>query len=355
MSLPVKSIEIGEIESVLAKGDLSKLTEHQRADYYVKLCQSLGLNPLTQPFEYLTLNNKLVLYAKRACADQLRKINGISLQVVSQDYADGLFTVHVRAKDRDGREDEDLGVVSMPESLKGDGRANAILKAVTKAKRRVTLSISGLGFLDETEVADIPSSAKRAMGENVMRQPENVVLLPHHDPHTGEIAPDSVMASGGGVEKEPTIVSGGASYEEPTAAQENPVDWITYGQQIIASLKDASSAEIERTKFVNAQKMSAMADEAPKVHKRLVAALDKITKAAAEPPRSQANGPTPDADPEAYLKWLKAEAAKINNMEGMRHLRKAEMANFKAAFPPDREHAEYILKIREDEIVLANA
>ena len=51
MSLPVKSIEIGEIESVLAKGDLSKLTEHQRADYYVKLCQSLGLNPLTQPFE----------------------------------------------------------------------------------------------------------------------------------------------------------------------------------------------------------------------------------------------------------------------------------------------------------------
>ena len=38
--------------------------------------------------------------------------------------------------------------------LKGGGEfaANAIMKAVTKAKRRVTLSISGLGFLDETEV-----------------------------------------------------------------------------------------------------------------------------------------------------------------------------------------------------------
>jgi len=30
------------------------------------------------------------------------------------------------------------------------------MKAVTKAKRRVTLSVSGLGFLDESEVEDIP-------------------------------------------------------------------------------------------------------------------------------------------------------------------------------------------------------
>jgi hypothetical protein len=46
----------------------------QRTEYYTRLCSSLGLNPLTQPFEYLTLNGKLVLYAKRAGADQLRKI-----------------------------------------------------------------------------------------------------------------------------------------------------------------------------------------------------------------------------------------------------------------------------------------
>jgi hypothetical protein len=39
-------------------------------------------------------------------------------------------------------------------------RANTILKAITKAKRRVTLSICGLGWLDETEVEDIPAEAK---------------------------------------------------------------------------------------------------------------------------------------------------------------------------------------------------
>jgi hypothetical protein len=33
--------------------------------YYFSVCKSLGLNPLTRPFEYLTLNGKKVLYARR--------------------------------------------------------------------------------------------------------------------------------------------------------------------------------------------------------------------------------------------------------------------------------------------------
>ena len=41
-------------------------------------------------------------------------------------------------------------------SLKGDALANALMKAETKAKRRVTLSIAGLGWLDETELETIP-------------------------------------------------------------------------------------------------------------------------------------------------------------------------------------------------------
>jgi hypothetical protein len=40
--------------------------------------------------------------------------------------------------------------------LKGDALANALMKAETKAKRRVTLSLAGLGWLDETEIASIP-------------------------------------------------------------------------------------------------------------------------------------------------------------------------------------------------------
>jgi hypothetical protein len=175
MATAVSPAKAGEIvEAVIARGDLSKLTADERARYYVRTCESLGLNPLTKPFAYMYLKPtesrpaELVLYAKRDAADQLRKLHGISIEVVSQSEADGLYSVHVRAVDRDGRRDEDLGIVSLPESLKGEARANTILKAITKAKRRVTLSISGLGFLDETEIADIPASAK-APPSNVVK------------------------------------------------------------------------------------------------------------------------------------------------------------------------------------------
>lgn len=170
------------MESVLIKGDLSKLTPQERSQYYSEVCKSVGLNPLTKPFEYITLNNKLTLYALRACTDQLRKVNGVSLEIVSRDVADDILTVHVRARLPDGRVDEDLGAVAFPATMKGEARANQELKCITKAKRRATLSICGLGWLDETEVQDIPASAKRPA------PPAPNVMLPAHDAETGEIA-----------------------------------------------------------------------------------------------------------------------------------------------------------------------
>src|SRR5581483_8218569 len=52
------------IEAVVIKGDLAQLTPAQRVDYYRALCESLGLNPFTRPFDYINLNNKLTLYPK---------------------------------------------------------------------------------------------------------------------------------------------------------------------------------------------------------------------------------------------------------------------------------------------------
>lgn len=182
MSVPAKTnvSSITEaMESTLVQGDLSKLSAQDRIIYYNKVCSSLGLNPLTQPFEYINLNGKLKLYAKRDCADQLRKINSISIEILSQDIADSLLSIHVRATDGNGKKDEDLGVVSFPDSLKGEARANAILKAVTKAKRRVTLSICGLGFLDETEVEDIPQQQRSI---EATRQPEIATPEPKAKP-----------------------------------------------------------------------------------------------------------------------------------------------------------------------------
>ena len=143
------------LEQVLIGGDLSGLTPQQRADYYGAVCRSLGLNPLTKPFEYLTLNGKLRLYALRDCADQLRRLHGISIHIVTRERLGDIYIVTARARDRQGREDESTGAVALG-SLKGDALANALMKAETKAKRRVTLSLAGLGWLDETELATIP-------------------------------------------------------------------------------------------------------------------------------------------------------------------------------------------------------
>ena len=40
-------------------GDLALLTAGERLSYYGKVCESLGLNPLTKPFQYIRLNGKL--------------------------------------------------------------------------------------------------------------------------------------------------------------------------------------------------------------------------------------------------------------------------------------------------------
>ena len=145
------------LEQVVIVGDLAKLTAEERVDYYKKVCTSVGLNYLTRPFDYITLNGKLTLYAKRDAADQLRKMHGVSVKIISKEEVDGLLMVHVAAQDRTGRTDEDYGAVTIA-GLRGEARANAIAKAVTKAKRRVTLSICGLGWLTDAEIDSIPSA-----------------------------------------------------------------------------------------------------------------------------------------------------------------------------------------------------
>lgn len=145
------------VEKVVVQGDLSALTPAERLSYYKQVCESVGLNPLTRPFEYIRLNNKLTLYAKRDATDQLRQIHGVSIKIVGREKIDDLYIVTAQATDKSGRCDESVGAVNLS-GLKGDAAANAIMKAETKAKRRVTLSIAGLGLLDETEVSTIPGA-----------------------------------------------------------------------------------------------------------------------------------------------------------------------------------------------------
>jgi hypothetical protein len=175
------------MEQVLITGDLAKLTPEQRMSYYMETCKSLGLNPLSRPFDYITLNGRLTLYARKDAADQLRKLNGVSIDDVNIRESDTQFIVTVKGHDRDGRADVEIGVVNKGD-MRGD-TANAMMKAVTKGKRRFTLSICGLGMLDETEVETIPNARPVIVKDNgeiegEYRDPEppKVTVKPHTPP-----------------------------------------------------------------------------------------------------------------------------------------------------------------------------
>lgn len=139
------------VESALVRNDISQLSTQEKMTFYNNICESVGLNPLTKPFSFLKLQGREVLYATKDCTEQLRKIHGVSTQIVSKGSNGDLFEVHIKAQDKNGRVDEDLAYVVV-KGMQGPDLANAMLKCITKAKRRVTLSICGLGVLDESEL-----------------------------------------------------------------------------------------------------------------------------------------------------------------------------------------------------------
>jgi len=154
------------IEKVLILGDLASLQPQDRIDYYNRVCRSLGLNPLTMPFSYILFREfdggpaKLSLYANKSCTEQLRKIHGVSIiPPMRRSKGSDTMTVECDVRDRTGRTDSASGSVALFKykdgkriDFTGKELCNAEMKCETKAKRRATLSICGLAFLDESEL-----------------------------------------------------------------------------------------------------------------------------------------------------------------------------------------------------------
>ena len=160
----ISEINKKAIESALMDGDLSRLNPDEKLAHYQSVCETIGLNPLTQPFQYITLNGKLKMYALKGATDQLRKIYNINCKITKTEYIEDIYVVTVEVKDIKGRTDEDMGFAKVA-GLKGDMLGNAILKAVTKGKRRATLSMCGLGMLDEDEIKSINEDTGSGWGK----------------------------------------------------------------------------------------------------------------------------------------------------------------------------------------------
>jgi hypothetical protein len=95
-----------------------------------------------------------------------------------------------------GRSSQDIGAVVIG-NLRGEALCNAFMKAVTKAKRRATLSFCGLGdVIDEAELDTVREFRRVAEGEEVRPDAHHAK---NHDNATGHgsgayASPDDVKA-----------------------------------------------------------------------------------------------------------------------------------------------------------------
>ena len=174
------------LNNIILNGDISGLEPPQLLEYYKWYCERFGLDSASKPFQIIEFKEgKKVLYCTREGCQQLSKINEVSHQITDrqiQDTPEGkIFLVTARAILPSNRFSESIGAVSLYKadgvwmnqqspkknyfkpngkylSLKGDEYCNAIMKTETKAKRRATLDLLGLGIMEEQEVETIPNA-----------------------------------------------------------------------------------------------------------------------------------------------------------------------------------------------------
>lgn len=183
--------EMTNIDNIVNKmfidGDISTLKPIEKVKYYEEFCKKLNLNPLTRPFQLIRFQGKEVLYATKDATEQLRKINKISITKIETKMLDEeIYLVTVTAQDTEGRQDSATAAINIKKGktkdgrvypLDSDGRCNAIMKAETKAKRRVTLSICGLGCLDDSETDTLGSYKKidvSTLEQTVIEEKEDI-------------------------------------------------------------------------------------------------------------------------------------------------------------------------------------
>src|SRR5690349_12423893 len=70
-------VSAAALQAALA-GDLSQMQGGDRLKFYGALCEFTGLNPLSKPFDWITFQGKLTLYPNKGCAEQLRKLHGVT-------------------------------------------------------------------------------------------------------------------------------------------------------------------------------------------------------------------------------------------------------------------------------------
>lgn len=137
--------------------DTSFLSVEKKAAVLEGLARALGLNPLSQPVIFLKTQGREVVYVTKVGTDQIasrlrlqrRTIHGPDVRKV---HGKDLAFCQVEVTAPDGRSEMSTATLPITDPV------NDLMKVESKAKRRATLSIAGLGLLTEEEIETIPGA-----------------------------------------------------------------------------------------------------------------------------------------------------------------------------------------------------
>lgn len=152
---------MAEVARFMTSGDLSRLPKATKDAFIVKLAEQIGIPPYPPPFAFVTdKRGKETLVPQKHLAQALRDKHGISTEITYQGplqlgdkFDESIYVVKMKGTLPSGRFAEEMGTGFFGgDSAVGRGKADEVLKTVTKAANRVTYSLLGIGLIDETEV-----------------------------------------------------------------------------------------------------------------------------------------------------------------------------------------------------------
>jgi len=137
-------------ERLIIHNDLTKLSAKERLDFYRAKCRWYGLDWRLAPFDYIMTKQGVKLHLNATGTDLLRAQKKITIVDSKWEIVGQLVVSTVEGQMPDGRRDREIGAVSIA-NARGDDLANAIMKSMTKAKRRLVISMGGIGTDEDTE------------------------------------------------------------------------------------------------------------------------------------------------------------------------------------------------------------
>lgn len=151
------SLELEQALADFSANQNASRDDETKSAIVLRLCRALRLNPLTSPIQWIRLQGKDTLYVTRTATDQLAALYGLDRATVrGPEVVDIAGTkvvlCQVKATLPGGRSEVATATLPLVDPV------NVLMKCETKAKRRATLSILGLGLLAEEELETIPAS-----------------------------------------------------------------------------------------------------------------------------------------------------------------------------------------------------